>query len=366
MSGFHARVAPSALSRIAACPGSLQMCEKAPPEPETPESLEGDVAHWVAMNYACGTTIPSNVKHKGVLIDDDMVSGALTWKNYVDEAPGAYEMPIASPGIHETCWGSTDYWSWVPERNTLYVGDYKYGHMYVEEFENEQGVGYCDGLIKMLGIPETARVEFTIVQPRCYFAAPRRTWKTSACHISFLAKQISHSVEEALSDSPTCRTSNECLFCPARGVCKDLQFAAEKVIEFSRTMALVDNTNPAAVGLELALLEDAETLLKARKTGLAQMAEAAIRAGQSVPGWGMKAGQSRLDWNAPDAAIAEAANQGIDLTKPVAPITPTQALERKLIDQAFVDRLASRPPAGVKLARTKAIETRKLFASNRG
>ena len=48
MSGWHARCSGSAADRFFACPGSVALCERAPPRLSDQYAAEGLMAHWVA------------------------------------------------------------------------------------------------------------------------------------------------------------------------------------------------------------------------------------------------------------------------------------------------------------------------------
>ena len=360
MSGVHSRFAPSGLSLTMACAGSFKLRETVPVEPETPESIEGTVAHHVAQQLALGIRLKEGDKYMDTEVDDDMVAGADLWVDTVG-TNGAHELPVLCPDIHPDCWGTPDFWKYDVATGVLHVWDYKYGHRYVEEFENVQMCAYASGLIRMLSIPETTVVQIGIVQPRCYMANPVRQWTTTAQNILSIAKRAGEAVADALLGG-YCRTGPHCIDCPARGVCKTLQYATNVTISFIQAAELNDPT-AAALGVELTLLDAAEKLVEARRKALAVMAESLVRSGQRVPGWEMKPGRSNLTWLDEAAAISAGDSAGVDLRKPAKPITPTQAIQRKLLAEPVVNMLASRPPAAMKLARVSPVSIRKALSS---
>lgn len=360
MAGIHSRFSPSSLSTIMACAGWLHLKEKCPPEPDSPESIEGTVAHHVATQLALGIKMKEGDKYLDVEIDEDMIAGADLWVNTVG-TDGAFEIPVACVDIHPDCWGTPDHWSWDAVIGVLSVWDYKYGHRYVEEFENIQMVAYASGLIRMLNLPDNTVVQLGIVQPRCYMANPVRHWTTTADKVLSLAKRAGEAVTRALDiASAYCRTGPHCVDCTVRAHCTTLQNATNKALSFIGKAELHEPT-PAALGTELTLLKAAEQLVEARRKALEVMAESLIRGGARVHGWELKPGRAPLGWNDPAAAITAAQLIGADIRKEVKPITPTQALSKKLVDQQFVDALASRPPAALKLAPVSSVSIRKAF-----
>ena len=374
MSGVHTTpgISPSGLYLTRECAGSYALRLGLPPEPDTPESIEGDVAHWVALQLALGIKVPVGTEHKGIQVDEDMIDGAEMWLRTIGEG-GAHEMPIYIPDIHPDCWGTADHWRWNPATNTLDVEDYKYGHLYVEEFENDQLLAYASGILRAVNAPDNAVVRLTVVQPRCYWNKPVRTWTTTAANVRRLVMEIAADVQRATDPNivSMCRTGPWCEFCPARHRCNTLRSSVNQVMEFAG-IADSHDLEPNTIGVEMQLIKDAIKLLEARESGLAVRAEAFIKAGQRIPNWEMKNGRSNLAWNDPDAAIRIGDAAGVNLRKKIEPITPTQAIDRKLlsaekvngtvVDGVVIPGLASRPPAKQKLSHVSQFSIRKMLS----
>ena len=83
MSGLHARWAPSMLATLMACAAHGQMREPYKDDPPTPESLEGDAAHWVNLQWVVHNTLPDvdTLSPQGVPVDADMQDGARLWRH---------------------------------------------------------------------------------------------------------------------------------------------------------------------------------------------------------------------------------------------------------------------------------------------
>jgi len=362
MSGFHSSIAPSSLHLTNACLGSWGLIAGMPPQPDTPETIEGDVGHWVALQTAMGINVPLGTKYRDVEVDDDMLDGARLWMNTIG-AGGAHEAPIWIPDIHPDCWGSADFWKWDEANQILYVADYKYGHLYVDEFENEQLMAYASGILRAMNASNYAKVLLTIVQPRCYQAKSVRTWTTTAGvireHIARIAERVRMATD--LSQPVLCTTGSHCTLCPAREICKTLQSGCNNVMTFSQHADSI-NMTPGTASVEAQLVKEAIKLLEARYSGLTTRIESYIKEGKRVPNWEMKNGRSNLAWNDPDKAIIEGDAIGVNLRKKIEPITPTQAKDRKLLDEETVSKLASRPPAPQKLAFVNTFSIRKALS----
>jgi hypothetical protein len=354
MSGVHARIAPSSLYLTVACNGWLQLAEGLPTPAATEEELEGDSGHYVAAMYANGREIQlGEDTPNGLKATDEMIDGGILYREVVGPE-GVTETPVVVSRIHPTeCYGTPDRWRWNETTRTLRVFDYKFGHKFIEVYENWQLIAYAIGVLEMLGITSDLGVTLilTIVQPRSYHPqGPVRSWKVKAsdlrAHVN-IAMQAAHA---ALGPKPKTVAGAHCEFCPARHICPTLQEAGADAIEFAGSAEPL-NLSAAAVGLELWLLRRAEELIEARKTGLEEQARAMIKRGEVVPCVSLESTKSRLTWldNAPvDEIFGLGDALGVQLRLPPKPITPTQA-KNKGIDEAVIRQYAWNPPGKTKL-----------------
>jgi hypothetical protein len=377
---MHATVAPSGLWLTMACAASLLAGKPYSNRPATDEEKEGDAAHWLALQYSLGRSFPLGHKApNGVPITADMILGAELWAATI-EPGGVAEFPVIIGRIHETeCWGTPDYWKHIGgKHNILKVYDYKFGHLYVDPFENWQLIAYAAGLIDLLELQGYSEndmyVEFCIVQPRSYHkSGPVQYWRHpegrlfKAYELRALINQAYMRVAEALKPQAVATVGPHCMFCDARHVCQALQRAALHVAEFAGK-AEPQELDSRSAGVELAILRAAQKILEARETGLAQQVESMLRTGRSVLNFQLEPGQARLKWTktAPEVfALGDAF--GVDLRKPQEPITPTQAIDRfgtgkkAKIDPSVISQYSDRPPAAMKLAESSTTEARKVF-----
>lgn len=390
MSGYHAILAPSSMDRTVECQAWVQLSQGLPPEPDTEETLEGNAADWVAKQYAAGNEVAYGSVIPlpgGFKVDHDMIHGAKMWANVLGY--GAVSgVPVMCERIHPTdCWGEPDGWRHDAIDQVVRVPDYKYGFGIVEVFENWQLISYGSGLIDTLGLIDTeVMLEFIIVQPRAHHKdGPVRKWRVRGDKIRGLVNRAHDAAIHAwpppeykgVIAEPVAKTGPHCIHCPARLVCRTYQANISNVLTLTGAMDKVA-MDPAAVGTQLALVQDALELLKAQETALAAQAENFIRGGQRVPNFGMESGQSRLQWlesvTADEVlAIGKLVNpdKPVDLAKPAGAlnsrsgpvVTPTQAIKAG-VDAAVINQYASRTPTAMKLARLSTAETRRIFGDN--
>lgn len=374
---IHAKIAPSSLARLVQCPGSLKLCE--PYENvETDASREGTAAHHVAMMYAIAMDTafaPSGINEVpkvgdtllGVLVDAEMVAGAKMYAEALEGFAGNPEQTIPIPRIHETqCFGTPDFWQYAPSTKTLRITDYKYGHGYVEVYENFQLAAYAAGVIDMLAargdlLEFETIVEFMIVQPRCYSAdSPIRTWRTSAGNLRALVNMAANATEDALGSDPMCRTGPECLHCPARANCDTAARAGSALVQFAGRAEAVAQTG-ADMGTRLNLINAAIVMLKAVSTGLEEQIIATIRAGKTVPHFKLGSTNPRETWAKPVGDVAMlGALYGKVLVEPTYAMTPKQAVKAG-IDRAVIDKYSFTPNGSAKLEPVKSADVARIF-----
>jgi hypothetical protein len=360
--------------------------------PPTEESLEGDAAHWVAHTVAMCYAHPEGVelgaldfprlKEKapnGVEITQDMLDGAELWADTIGAAPGNFinlESRVAVMGVHPHCYGTPD--ADKMGGGVLDVYDYKFGHRFVEVFENWQTLAYVKGVIETrLGGVCPDKVRVTIVQPRSYNpAGPVRSWPYSAQDIYTLTGKLHERAHAAVDmdgrpkpDAPA-TTGPECRDCKARHACTLFQSVAARIVDSSGRADLFE-LPPAQLGAELSYLDETLQRLEARRNALAIQAETLLAKGQSVPGYAMESSPGNLSWNDGvdvDEVAMLGATLGAALIRDPQPVTPTQAktiLKRRAIDDELLGAYTSRPRGKMKLTRSNTIKARKAFGVNR-
>lgn len=370
MTAQHSPIAPSSAARRVQCPASTRMEAVFPEVEDTPEAAEGTAAHWAVAEVLAGRLIDiGQIAPNGVVLDQAMCEAAdLMYDDIARElAPwgvrpeqGQIEQPVAIPRIHAQSWGTPDYRILLP--GILFLYDFKYGHRFVEVFENLQLVEYIAGSTQ--GQPDTLQIVAKIVQPRSFHKdGPIRTWKTTLGALRALINVCSNAAHEALStvQEPRMVTGAECRDCKARHACPALQAQGYAAVAVSRQVTPLV-LEPAAAALELRTLREARALLEARESGLEEQIKALLKQGKPVPGWALTRGEGRMKWKAPAAqviAIGKAMN--LDLSKPQEVITPTQALDRGL-DPAIVAAMAERPPGAATLEPVDSDQIRKVFS----
>lgn len=393
MSAGHARIAPSGLALTVECTASVTMQESVPPQPPTEEKAEGTAGHVVAERAARGEVLPlgSTFKSEGRewTVDVDMFNGAAIYAKALGGTHSTLRLedPVKTSAIHpEHSYGTPDAWrmfefkDWAKAvgeaiaapfvargyTHVVRVGDYKYGHRFVDVFENWQLVDYGYGVLERLQLSdEFTLFEFILVQPRAYHREGKvRYWRVPAIQLRAMINVAFNKAHEALGPNPVARTGEHCVDCAARALCATYRQTTAHVIDYTGTPELMP-LDAVAMGQELRLIDAALDRLNGRREGLAIAVESTLRAGARVPHYEMAPGRSNLQWRE-GVTQDEIANFGdligINLRKPLAVFTPTQCVDAGVSETAILEDYAHRPPAPLRLKASNAKDIRKALA----
>lgn len=323
---------PSGAEQWANCAGSFVMQARFPQE-EDEQTRAGTAAHWYVTECVQGRDWPvGTISPNGVVLDDEMIECGATFLAYAATLglPRWVEHRLTMHGlIHPDCEGTPDIFSVDHSTHTIDIGDYKYGHRYVDPYRNRQLCCYFAGVMEREGLTwemiKGYRVRFTIVQPRNYHpSGPIRTWDTLGWKVRELVDWLYVAARAAKApDAPT-QTGAWCRDCTARHACPALLHVGAAILDMageSVPMALPND----ALGLQITKLKTARDRIDALLDGLSTVALEKVKKGERVAGWGAERGRGRERWNIPvPEVIALGEAMGIPTAKP-ATITPNQA-----------------------------------------
>lgn len=367
----------SGAHRWSNCHGSPIM-EAYYPEDEGPEAREGTAGHWVATEMLQGRVAKlGDVAPNGVVVTEEMLEGAALYMAAVYEripyVNMVVEQTLPAPEISPDVGGTPDTYGFGYAPWTMELLDYKFGHGFVEVFENDQCVGYASAIISALVaqgidrevIEANLRFEITIVQPRNYHRdGPIRSWTVAASDLRAHFNRLRFAAEMYRRPDVTTKVGSWCEHCTARIGCETLQQAGYSIAQYVGG-ATPFNLTAQQTGNELAWLDRAQEILEARRDALAVEALKLLQSGKGVPHYEITHDVGSEKWieGKEAEAIQVCALLGKDIRKPVAAITPTQA--RKLaVDDAVIKLYSRRPTGKAKLAPLDTTKTRKIFGGN--
>lgn len=350
----------SEMGRLVRCPGSKSL-QAAYPDTRDWTATEGVVAATVAEDCLKTGKSPVdfiNTSRQNIYIDQDMahhltpyVEHCRALKEDINQA--GIEVKYTMPHGNNTLVAIPDYWT--RRDGTLYVRDLKYGHGWVEVFENYQ---LLSGALMLIG-GETKRVNLGIVQPRANHPDGLiRVWEFDVEEIRPYGNFITGAMERAALAVPPVETGNHCRYCRAFLHCDANRRAKGNALDYAG-MASHSRLLPEHFGAEMDLIDRAVTMLTQRKTAMETEGLAMIKAGSVLQGWEARQSMGPMVWGC-DAVVMGPLLK-VDLRKPPEAITPAQAIARKLLTEKQVKPLAPRAPGAPKLKRTDIAAARRII-----
>lgn len=364
------------------CTGWALMSQMHPEEKESQEAKDGTASHEIGKDiidlYTRGMT-PSFSKFEGktaangVLFTEEMYDCA---KIYADDVlqvmrehrvyGGEYfatEQRLECKSIHDLAFGTPDQWLYANKDLHLYLWDYKFGHLLVEEFENWQLLVYLSGILDKLKVngllDQAITVHFRIIQPRAYHRRGTiREWKFKASEARPYFNILSANAHEALGPNPVTRSGSHCRYCSARHNCETALRAGISLYDVASQPTPL-NMSPAAVGVQLGIVKRAIKQLEGIETGLTEHAKHLLRSGQCVPGFNMQPKLGKEVWTSSnETVIALGESLGHDLRKKGVK-TPKQARDLG-INADVIKQFTKREPS-VELTQDDGSKARRIF-----
>lgn len=363
----HSFIPPSGASSWTKC-AQWSTMNRLYPQDDTPQTLGGTAAHYVANEMFAGRVLPEgSLTPNGQAVTAEMLDGAELVCDVIRERctgpePVNVETLVAVPRVHPECFGTADYWQYRVGSAHLEVIDYKFGHRYIDEWWNPQGLIYTFGILDSLQIinPDLVTVSFTIVQPRCYYRGRSVrthsfTMREAMAHLPGLQSAAAY----CYNSKPTARTGPYCDDCSGRHACDALQFGAYRAAQMASDIQPVELT-PQAAALELRMLETAMSDLQARVNGLREQTLARIQGGENIPLYRLESGAGRSHWNIPvPQVIAIGELLGKQLSKQEV-ITPVQA-QKLGVDPDIIRAYSTHKPGSLRLIQTNDSDAAKVF-----
>ena len=297
----HARFSPSQAYRIKECPGSVALCEQAPPEPPSPYAEEGTRAHehlerlMIRTRASDWDTVP-----------EDMRPHLRVFTDYVDEVlkEGVFEMNVESkldiPGI-PGAGGTVDCLLLDKQNGRIEVIDLKYGQgVLVEVDDNPQLKQYALAVVMNLKPPEDWRVRITIIQPRGqHHEGPIRSVDMTAGDLYDFSLEVLDMVEEASKPDAPRNPGKWCNWCQARTICPEIQELAAKTCraDFSNIKEVTtDLMDEKVVEDRIGDILTAGVIIKRWLSSVEKLAVDRLRNGEEIEGWKLVAQRPTRKW----------------------------------------------------------------------
>ena len=347
----HSRiVGGSTAKRVIACPGSVALVDKMPPQPSSSYADEGTLLHDTIADILDKGSKPEDHigrAHAAVTLSENLVFEklipALSALDDIDPEgvmEYAVESRVGFGDFLPDVFGSTDLLGRIGDR--AIVLDWKFGSgVAVEVEENAQLLFYAAAAMRT---PETQwafdgakEVELIIVQPPSV-----KRWLTSVERIKAFEKDLAAAVKKALKPDAPLASGDHCKWCAAKPVCPLMTGAIDRI-----TKAKIEALPVEQIAHYLDQIAVVESFLK----DLQQLAHGLIEEGQTVPGWKLVNKRATRSWIDEDKAVAFLSSVGVEAwaePKPISPAVAEKALKKAKI--ALPDDLVVAVSSGSTLA----------------
>lgn len=234
----HSIFGPSSAHRWMRCPRSLIAGHLAGDRP-TVFAAEGSIAHWLAEEWL---TKGNPYRWLGTVhtkdgfdieITEEMISYVEEYVSLVSTMPGNHYVEVKvdlSKYTPVPSFGTSDHIS--AEWQKLRVKDLKYGKVWVDAEENEQGMAYALGAFEALDyLYDFQEIEIQIIQPR---RENYDTWTISRENLLEFGERYREAAYKAWDpDAPYNPDPIACEYCPARFDCPALAAISVKLAQAS-------------------------------------------------------------------------------------------------------------------------------------
>jgi len=193
---------------------------------------EGEAAHRYLSEALAGRPLPAGaLAPNGYPVTEEMIEGAAAMLAdglalIQRGAQVVIEHPVTMPEIHEANWGTTDFGAADHYTRTLHVWDFKFGHGYVDAFENWQPIDYAVGLVRHFQLAPMYdwEIDIRIYQPRSFHPdGPVKKWRFPASDLPGYAARLREAAHAAMQPDAPMSTGAHCTYCPARHACPALR-----------------------------------------------------------------------------------------------------------------------------------------------
>ena len=322
-------VGGSTAKRVMACPGSVALVAKMPPQVENKYMAEGTALHS-AIDYLVndGDASPYSLLDKnfnGVALSEDhceKLKSALALLNEVDpkeEMNFATETRVGFGELLPGVFGSTDLIGRIGNR--AIVLDWKFGDgVIVDAEENAQLMFYAAAAMRT---PESAwafegatEVECVIIQPPSV-----RRWVTTPDRIRQFERDLVQAVKLSTLPDAQLTVGDHCRFCTAKPICPQMTGAADRALAVK-----LDNLDAGKISTYLKNADLLETWI----SSLRELALSMMESGANLPEYKLVAKRAIRQWTDEDKAKVALFALGLD---------ESEVMETSIMSPAKVEKV---------------------------
>ena len=296
-------VGGSTAKRVMACPASVGLSAKMPPQPSSSYANEGTLLHEAAATLLLDDTIgPENLLGltvNGVILTAELMASklkpAFELLNALDpdgRMQIAVEAKVAFGELLPGVFGSCDVIGRMGD--TAYIIDWKFGDgVPVEAEENPQLMFYAAAATRTPGLEwvfaGAKDITLVIIQPPGI-----KAWTTTFDRIRLFERELCLAVKQTQAPLPPMRAGDHCRWCPAKAICPELTGQTRRALDVQ-----LDVLDARKTGEMLQLADMVELWAAAVRSHAMQRLEQ----NRPVDGYKLVAKRGTRKWLNEDAAV---------------------------------------------------------------
>ena len=288
-------VGGSTAKRVIACPGSVALVDKMPPQPSSSYANEGTLLHdTIADVLDKGGTPEDHLgrAYGGIALTpaliEDKLQPALDALNIIDpdgRMEYAVESTVGFGDYLPDVFGSTDLLGRIDNRAV--VLDWKFGSgVAVEVTENAQLMFYAAAAMRteatLWAFEGVTEVELIIVQPPSV-----KRWVTTVERIKAFEQELAGAVKVAMKPGAPLAAGDHCKWCSAKPVCPVMTGAVDRLMKTKLDAIPAD---------QIAHYLDQVPLVEEFIKGLQALAQQMLEEGAPVGDWKLVGKRATRQW----------------------------------------------------------------------
>jgi hypothetical protein len=333
MSKQHSPYGGSQVYRYAACPGSVALIAKAPPEKDSVYAEEGTFAHKLAeicleagetsARGRIGTVLKLDHVDSVKTVTPEMAAAVdvyldVVWSEYGCDDQAEIEVEqrftLDVEAAEGEAFGTNDALVYQPNARKLTIFDYKHGAGVVVGVENNHQLKfYAIGALQSHPDWRPREVELVVVQPRAFNAGDEegvKRWSMPLLDIIEYPYELNEAIKATKEPNAPLVPGDHCRFCPASTIChaREAKFAEACAKDFEG-MSLPEIADQPALNIpdyeHMARVLAAYDELGAWISDLRTALDDHLLGGGKVEGWKVVEKIARRKWVADDGKVAD-------------------------------------------------------------
>jgi len=290
----HSKIGASQMHRVMGCPGSVALCEKAPPQRPSKDAEEGTKAHTVCERILKGAE-PWELVGEVPL---EMIEAAEAYVEHIKslgEGKLLIEYKFHLERLDERAFGTAD--AVLIKDDEIHVIDYKYGAGHAVEVEdNPQLIFYALGVLEQY---KRNKIHLWIIQPRAaHDDGPIRGVIMTRIDLAGWFVKFRSAIIESMKPDAELIVGDWCRWCQAFPICpaQGKIAIADAKHDFTAIEPIELPSGSLLTSDQISAVLKQKPIIEAWLKSVEEYAEQELAVGHDIPGFKVVAGRGSRSW----------------------------------------------------------------------